>query len=216
VEPAIELDREEARALGALIEKDMATPDYYPLSLNALMHACNQKSNRDPMMSMDEEAVVRAVEGLCAKQLARTSSGEGRVAKYGHRASETLGLGNRELAALCVLLLRGAQTAGEIRARTQSLRSFDDLESVEACLRRLEEQPDGALVKQLPRQPGRKEPRWVHLLSGETAAADAAAPPPPPDPPDRIARLEAEVERLRREVVELRRQMEQMQGGGAR
>ena len=200
------LDEAEARALGSLIEKDMSTPDYYPLSLNALINACNQKSNRDPVMHLDEDAVGRALDGLRDKELVRVTT-EGRVPKYAHRASETLSLGNRELAILCVLLLRGQQTVGELRGRAQGLYSFDDLEAVEACLRRLMERAE-PLVKKLPRQTGLKEPRYAHLLSGDVEAMENVPEVAAPQPSDRerIARLEAEVEDLKRQLAELQKQ----------
>jgi uncharacterized protein YceH (UPF0502 family) len=129
----VQLDPAAVRVLGALIEKEMATPDYYPLSLNALVNACNQKSNRDPVVSLDETEVTGALNVLEELALVRRVTGEGRAVKHAHRAYETLNLGNREAAVLCVLLLRGPQTPGELRSRTQSLYAFDDLEAVEAC-----------------------------------------------------------------------------------
>jgi hypothetical protein len=196
------LDPTAQRVLGALIEKEMATPDYYPLSLNALINACNQKSNRDPVMSLAESEVVVAIETLQDQRLARRIAGEGRVLKYRHEVYEALDLGNRETAILAVLLLRGPQTAGELRSRTQSLYAFDDLDAVETCLRRLMERPE-PLVTRLPVRPGTKEPRYAHLL-GEIPET---APPPAPESPDRLTRLEAAVEVLTREVADLRQQL---------
>jgi hypothetical protein len=202
---AMTLDLASVRVLGALIEKEMATPDYYPLSLHALLTACNQKSNRDPVMSLSEGEVAAALEALKAARLARGIHGEGRVVKYAHQVYEVLDLGNREAAVLAVLLLRGPQTLGEIRSRTQSLYRFDDLEAVESCLRRLMERPE-PLVMRLPRQPGTKESRYAHVLGGpvespEPAAAAATVAP------DRLARLEEAVASLNREVEDLRREL---------
>lgn len=200
-----DLDPEEARVLGALIEKDMSTPEYYPLSLNALTNACNQKNNRDPVTAYEQAAVSEAVDRLRHKGLAVViTGGDNRVPKYAHRIGEKLNLGNRELAVIAVLLLRGPQTPGELRSRTQSLHSFDDLDTVIALLDQLAQLDPEPLVKQLPRQPGSREVRYMHLLSGDApveAAPGAAAPPPPAQ--DRLSRLEAEVESLRREVGEL-------------
>lgn len=201
----------EARVLGCLIEKDMATPEYYPLSLNALVNACNQKTNREPVLHLEEETVRDAVESLRAKQLAWVITGrEMRVPKYSHRAAETLNAGNRELAVLAVLLLRGPQTVAEIKERTQRLHEFDDAEAVEACLRRLAARESGPLVRQLARQPGAREPRWTHLLCGEPAAVAAAASLAEPREAltERVARLEEEVRQLRAEVADLRRMLE--------
>lgn len=208
----LELTGEEVRVLGVLIEKDMATPEYYPLSLNALVTACNQKNNRDPIVNYDDETVTEALAGLRAKQLIVSHTG-GRVTKYGHRASETLDLNNRELAAMCVLLLRGAQTVNEIKVRTQSLYRFDDLDSVETVLRRLEQQ---GLAVLLEKQSGMRELRWTHLATGaplplavsdterhahETAAAQAPLA-------ERVTRLEAELAALRAELAEFRKQFQ--------
>ena len=198
----IELTATEARVIGCLIEKEITTPDQYPLSLNALTNACNQKTNRDPVMSLDEQAVADALRSLEEGELVRVVN-EGRVPKYAHRASETLNLGNRELAVMCVLLLRGAQTAGEVRGRSQSLYAFDDLEAVESCLRRLMEREPEPLVKKLPRQAGFKEPRYAHLLCGDIESFEPEAAP---ETPDRITKLEAAVESLIREVADLKQQ----------
>jgi hypothetical protein len=195
----MKLDAAAVRVLGALIEKEMATPDYYPLSLHALVNACNQKSNRDPVTALSEAEVEVALTTLEDAGLARRVTGEGRVVKYAHRVYEALDLGNRETALLAVLLLRGPQTAGELRARTQTLYAFDGLDAVEACLRRLMERSE-PLAAQLPRRPGTKEPRYAHLLGDVPEAA-------PPAETDRVARLEAAVEALSQEVAELRRQL---------
>lgn len=195
--------------LGGLLEKEIATPDYYPLSLNALVNACNQKSNREPVVSYDEDTVERALEGLRAKGLAvRITGGDSRVPKHGQRFTEKLNLGRREAALLCVLMLRGAQTVGELRGRAERLYAFDDLEGVESTLNHLAEQ---ALVAKLPRQSGSREARYAHLLAGEIEVAE---PPQPaavsggPAPDDRIAALENEFAQLRREFDEFRKRFE--------
>ena len=153
----------EVRLLGCLLEKEMATPDYYPLTLNALLHACNQKSNRYPVVSFDEEMVLSALNSLKESRMIRQSN-IGRVAKYEHIFADDLKLVAREKAVICILMLRGPQTAGEIRSRTERLYSFKDLDEVQETLSALE---DTNLVKKLPRQPGRKESRYTHLLGGE-------------------------------------------------
>lgn len=192
----------EVRVLGALVEKEMATPEYYPLTLNALLNACNQKSNRDPAVSYDEDTVAEAIDSLREKKLAAVITGAGmRVPKYRELLSESLNLGRRELAILCELMLRGPQTVGELRDRAGRLHPFADLDEVESILRRLMEwQPDPLAVR-LARQPGTKEQRNAHLLSGEpAAAASAEAPPEVPARGERLAALEAEVRELRNEV----------------
>jgi uncharacterized protein len=201
-----QLDAVEARVLGSLMEKEVATPEYYPLSLNALVNACNQKSNREPVVQYDEDTVEMALESLRAKGLSLRSTGrDSRVPKYGQRFTETCNLGRREAAILCVLLLRGPQTPGELRGRTERLYTFDDLEAVEATLHRLAEL---GFVKQLPRQPGYKEQRWAHLMSGDVEVAETAAAPAPTPHVDRVARLEAELADLRREFDDFRRRFE--------
>src|SRR5664279_2014634 len=160
-----QLETAEARVLGALLEKEVATPDYYPLSLNALVNACNQKSNREPVVSFDEDTVEQALESLRGKGLAlRISGRDSRVPKHAQRFTEAFNLGRREAAVMCVLMVRGPQTVGELRGRSERLYTFDDLEAVEATLHRLGEME---FVKQLPRQTGFKEPRFTHLLSGD-------------------------------------------------
>src|SRR5947199_2531893 len=167
-----ELDGTEARVLGSLLEKEVATPEYYPLSLNALVNACNQKSNREPVVSYDEDTVEVALEGLREKGLALRSTGrDSRVPKHAQRFTEKFNFGRREAAVLCVLLLRGPQTTGELRGRTERLYTFDDLEAVESTLHRLDEM---GFVKQLPRQPGTKEPRWAHLMCGDIEEPEVA------------------------------------------
>jgi uncharacterized protein YceH (UPF0502 family) len=207
---SVVLSPQEIRVLGALIEKDMVTPEYYPLSLNALVNACNQKSNRDPMTAYSDEEVQETIEALRARHLiSMTTGGSNRVPKYGHRASETLDLNNRELAVVCVLLLRGAQTLNEIRTRTESLHRFDDLDSVQSVLDRLAERGFAVL---LARQTGMREPRWTHLFAGEPAVPSAREPKPASEPSDslatRVARLETELAELRAELLAFRNQFE--------
>ena len=198
---AMTLTVSEARVLGALIEKEMTTPEYYPLSLNALVNACNQKSNRDPVAGYDEQTVLRAIEGLKQEGLALTLTGrEMRVPKYGHRISEIWNLGNRELAVLQVLLLRGPQTVGEIKERAARAHAFDDLDAVESCLKRLMEFAPDPLAARLPRAPGSREARFGHLLCGDLEQEPATAPAGV----DRIAAIETEVAGLREEVKQLR------------
>lgn len=200
------LDSAEVRVLGALIEKEIATPEYYPLTLNALVNACNQKSNRDPVVEFDEPAVEQALDGLRKKKLAATLSGAGiRVPKHRQLLSEGLNLGRRELALMCELMLRGPQTVGELHSRAERLHRFDSLEEVESCLQRLIERQPDPLVARLPRQPGTKEPRYAHLLSGEVSSVEAPAEPPRPRQ-DRFAALEAEMSLVRREVEDLKQQ----------
>jgi uncharacterized protein len=203
-----QLDPVEARVLGAMMEKEVATPEYYPLSLNALVNACNQKSNREPVVSYDEDIVETALDSLRTKGLALRSTGrDSRVPKHGQRFTESYNLGRREAAVMCVLLLRGPQTPGELRGRTERLYTFDDLEAVDATLHRLAEID---FVKQLPRQPGFKESRWAHLLSGDVEVTETAAAPVDrgPSDRDRIARLEIELADLRREFDDFRRRFE--------
>jgi hypothetical protein len=163
----------EVRVLGALVEKDITTPDYYPLSLNALVNACNQKNNRDPVMALNEDAVRAALEFLQAQRLAGPANGaDSRVTKYEHRLQEVFNFDRRETAILCVLMLRGAQTPGELRGRTERMYRFEELEDVNATLDKLS-QREPALVAVLPRQPGTKESRYMHLLSGDAPAVNA-------------------------------------------
>jgi uncharacterized protein YceH (UPF0502 family) len=200
----------QVRVLGALIEKDITTPDYYPLSLNALVNACNQKNNRDPVMTLDEDAVRAALDSLQAQRLAGPTSGaDSRVTKYEHRLQEVFNFDRREIAILCVLLLRGAQTPGELRGRAERMYRFEELEDVHATLDRLS-QREPPLVAVLPRQPGTKESRSMHLLSGNAAPAEAApvrAPASPSAGDDRIASLENEVAELRRELSAIQQQL---------
>jgi uncharacterized protein YceH (UPF0502 family) len=204
------LDPVEVRVLGALLEKEITTPEYYPLTLNALVNACNQKSNREPVVSYDDEIVDQALGLLREKRLAFQVTGAGmRVPKFGHRIVEVLNLGRRELAILCELMVRGPQTVGELRNRSERMHRFDDLEGVETCLRNLAERPDQALVKQLERQPGTKEPRWAHLLSGDVVETVHAGAETVSTRTDRVAMLENEVRELRERVEALERQWQE-------
>jgi uncharacterized protein YceH (UPF0502 family) len=213
------LDQVETRVLGALMEKEMAIPDYYPMTLNALVNACNQKSNREPVMSLDESAVEIALQGLREKRLATRLSGAGhRVQKYGHRMGEAFNFDRREEAVLCVLMLRGPQTVGELRGRTERMYHFDDLEAVEHTLRRLMER-ESPLAVTLPRRPGEKEPRHAHLLAGEIEMPEpsmvAAAIPATvgPNPlTGRVEQLEKELSELRQEFDELKRTLQPLLG----
>ena len=163
------LNEVEARVLGALVEKDITTPDYYPLSLNALINACNQKNNREPVMNLDEDAVRHALDQLHAQNLAGPAGGaDSRVTKYEHRMQEVFNFNRAETAIVCVLLLRGAQTPGELRGRAERMHRFEALDEVQSTLQRLM-QREPAIVKVLPRQPGTKEARYMHLLSGDVA-----------------------------------------------
>jgi uncharacterized protein len=205
------LSETETRVLGSLVEKEITTPDYYPLSLNALLNACNQKSNRDPVTNLDGEAVREALDSLNRKGLAGTAGGaDSRVTKYEHRLQEVFNFDRRETAVLGVLLLRGPQTPGELRSRTERMHPFGDLDEVQAVLRRLMER-EPPLVKILPRQPGTKESRYAHLLSGDVEGwkppADARLAATGAPDGERMARLESEVASLRAEVVELKQQL---------
>ena len=211
----IMLSSAEARVLGALVEKETTTPEYYPLSLNALVNACNQKNNRDPVMELTEDEVRSALRGLDEDGLAGEARGaEGRVTKYEHRMQEVFNFTRGETAVLCVLLLRGAQTPGELRGRTERMYRFEELEDVLGVLQKLM-QREPPLAAALPRQPGTKEIRFAHLLSGAAhpardEATDHDGAPAGESASERLARLEAEVARLREEVAELRAAVEAM------
>ena len=202
------------RVLGALIEKDITTPDYYPLSLNALVNACNQKNNREPVMALEEETVRAALDSLQAQRLAGPASGaDSRVTKYEHRLQEVFNFDRREIAILCVLLLRGAQTPGELRGRTERMYRFEALEDVVATLDKLS-QREPSLVAVLPRQPGTKESRYMHLLSGkpEIGSAEPISIQTPSSAfssgdYDRIVRLESDVLALRKELADVQQQL---------
>jgi uncharacterized protein YceH (UPF0502 family) len=206
------LNAVEARVLGALLEKDITTPDYYPLSLNALVNACNQKNNREPVMNLDESAVRDALNGLHDDGLAGPATGlDSRVTKYEHRLQETFNFTRGETAVLCVLLLRGPQTPGELRGRTERMHHFEDLDAVQFSLQKLM-QREPPLAAVLPRQPGTKESRYVHLLSGEVEAGEMPATPlasPSSSSADneRVSRLEEAVAALQNEVGELKQQL---------
>ena len=210
---AIVLTDVEARVLGALLEKDITTPDYYPLSLNALVNACNQKNNRDPVMNLDENQVREALSGLEAMGLAgAASSADSRVTKYEHHLQDVFNFSRGETAVICVLLLRGPQTPGELRGRTERLHRFEDLEAVQAALQHLMRR-EPPLAVMLPRQPGTKESRYAHLLSGEIpvvapASRGVAAAPAERGDEDRILRLEEQVVTLEREVSDLKQTVE--------
>jgi uncharacterized protein YceH (UPF0502 family) len=214
------LNETEVRVLGSLVEKQVTTPDYYPLTLNALLHACNQISNRDPAVQYDEQTVMGAVDTLRAKNLVYIFYGaDSRVPKYKHMMSEVFSLSASELAAMCVLMLRGPQTVGEIRGRTGRLYEFADLREAEATLDGLTHR-DEALVAKLPRQAGRKEARYAHLLAGLPAVEESGEEQTATAPAsrtfssraqegERITRLEAEVERLSGELAEMRRRFDE-------
>jgi uncharacterized protein YceH (UPF0502 family) len=213
----------ETRVLGALVEKEITTPEYYPLSLNALLNACNQKSNREPVMSLDEDAVRHALRSLSDQTLARSAGGDNRVAKYEHRLNETFNFHRHEIAILCVLLLRGPQTPGELRTRTERMYHFEDLDGVQSALQLLMKR-DPPLVKILPRQPGTKEARYTQLLSANAPSGDAhaaqihahdadssshSAPSSASNSAtaERLEALEAEVASLKNDVSDLKDQL---------
>jgi hypothetical protein len=217
----------EARVLGALIEKEITTPEYYPLSLNALVNACNQKNNRDPVTALDEAEVRQALHGLETERLAGAVRGDSRVPKYEHRIQEVFNFTRGEMAVVCVLLLRGPQTPGELRGRTERMYKFDELSDVQTVLQKLMAR-EPALVKVLPRQPGTKEARYAHLLSGDvesfepaTSSAHASSyasassssslsSEEETELKERMAELEAEVAILTRELGELRQEVERL------
>lgn len=199
----------ELRVLGSLVEKDITTPDYYPLSLNALVNACNQKNNRDPIMTLDEDGVRQALHSLQEKRLAGPAGGaDSRVTKYEHRLQEAFNFDRREIAVLCVLLLRGPQTPGELRGRTERMYKFGALDEVQATLQRLTDR-EPPLVKVLVRQPGTKEARYVHLFSADLRAWEAAPAPAKASSADgdRIAELEQQVTELRNQITAIREEL---------
>jgi len=206
----IVLNPAEARVLGALVEKDITTPDYYPLSLNALINACNQKNNREPVTNFDEETVRLALRNLSDKHLAGTAGGaDSRVTKYEHRLQEVFNFTRQETALICVLLLRGPQTPGELRGRTERMYQFEHLDDVLSGLQQLMRR-EPPLAKALGRRPGTKEIRYAHLLSGDVEAweppAESASSAGSADA-ERIIQLEEQVAALRNEVAELKQQM---------
>jgi uncharacterized protein YceH (UPF0502 family) len=213
------LNPAQARVLGSLVEKDITTPEYYPLSLNALVNACNQKSNREPVMSLSEDAVRDALAGLQEYRLAGpASSADSRVPKYEHRLQGVFNFDHREIAFLCVLLLRGPQTPGELRGRTERMYHFDSLDDVQAGLQKLMQRTP-PLAALLPRQPGSRESRYAHLLSGplegaaaehtSAYAADTAATTSSAAMPweGELSTLREEVSALRQEVSDLKSQL---------
>jgi uncharacterized protein YceH (UPF0502 family) len=201
---------------GALIEKDITTPDYYPLSLNALVNACNQKNNRDPVMTLDEESVRQALSSLQEKRLAGPAGGaDSRVTKFEHRLQEVFNFDRREIAIICVLLLRGPQTPGELRGRADRMYRFEALDDVQSTLQRLMER-ELPLVRVLPRQPGTKESRYMQLFAGDVASLDESEPQALRTPAlhsenARVNALETEVAQLKRDVAELRQQLSAFQ-----
>jgi uncharacterized protein YceH (UPF0502 family) len=215
----------QARVLGALVEKEVTTPEYYPLSLNALINACNQRSNREPVMNLDEEEVRLALHGLEDKGLAGAARADGRVAKYEHRLGEAFNFTRAETALICVLLLRGPQTPGELRGRTERLHSFGEISDVLAGLQKLAER-EPSLVAVLPRQPGTKESRYAHLLSGPvesipfvnlsnaSPAAERATTPAATSSvnEERIAQLEATVAELSKQMEALNEKIDNLFG----
>jgi uncharacterized protein YceH (UPF0502 family) len=204
----IVLNEVEARVLGALLEKEITTPDYYPLSLNTLINACNQKSNRDPVMNLDESSVRTALNALHDNSLARSvSAADSRVTKYEHRLQEAFNFDRREAAIFCELLLRGPQTPGELRSRAERMHHFDDLSEVQSALQRLITR-DPPLVKVLARQPGTKESRYLQLLGGdaEPPAAHESPAATSREGGGKLSQLESEVSELRRDIAELKQQ----------
>jgi len=223
----LQLSDVEARVLGALVEKEITTPEYYPLSVNALLNACNQKSNREPVMTLQEDTVRQALRSLSDQALVRSASGDSRVAKFEHRLNELFNFHRHEIAVLCVLLLRGPQTPGELRTRCERLYAFEDLEAVHAALNLLMRR-EPPMAKVLPRQPGTKESRYMHLLCGDAlpAASHAVLSGAGVDPAElagptartfssvdgeQVKELEAEVSELRRELETLRQQFANFQ-----
>ncbi|EHD2269100.1 YceH family protein [Vibrio cholerae] len=211
----IQLSPLEARVIGCLIEKEVTTPDHYPLTLNSLTTACNQKSNREPVLNLSEAEVQDTVEGLIARRLVSDeSSFNSRTSKYQHRFCNTefgdLKLNQQELGLICCLLLRGAQTPGELRMRTNRLCTFTDVKETEAVLERLANRDSGALVVKLPREPGKRESRYHHLFCGEVdMTAFATSSDNETNASSQYAELEQEVAALREEVAELRALIEQ-------
>jgi len=209
----------EIRVLGVLVEKQLTTPDYYPLSLNALVAGCNQKTSRDPVMNVTDEEAQSALDGLKERKLVTHSWGASRrVVRYSHTLPQVLDTDAGTTALIATLMLRGAQTAGELRIACERLYRFADLSSVDAYLTEMAARPGGALVVKLAKQPGSREHRWMHLLNG---AVDAAAAEPPTSRPDSadsgtLPALQAEVASLREEVAELRRMIGELKANSER
>lgn len=210
----ITLNEVECRILGSLLEKEVTTPEYYPLSLNALVNACNQKSNRDPVMNLDEAVVRQTLRSLEGQSLVRSvSPADSRVTKYEHRLQEAFNFYRHEIAILCLLLLRGPQTPGELRSRSERMHSFDDLSAVQSSLQHLMKR-EPPLAKPLPRQPGTKETRYAHLLSGDVVQADpelmvTAHTLERSVDGDRVRQLEEEIAGLKNEIADLKQQFAQ-------
>jgi uncharacterized protein len=193
----------ELRVLGALIEKESTTPEYYPMTLNSLVAACNQKTNRWPVTDYTEGDVTAGLDGLKARGYAAAIVGSGRVTKFAERFTEKLNVGRRETAVLCVLMLRGPQTVGEIKGRTERMYAFPDLDETETVLHKMMD----TWVQKLPHAPGTKEPRYAQTLGGPV---EMVAPQPPVAASDRLSLLETEVGHLREEVAELRRRLDEV------
>ncbi|MCZ2368352.1 YceH family protein [Vibrio diabolicus] len=212
----VELTAIEARVIGCLIEKEVTTPDLYPLSLNALTNACNQKSNRDPVMSLSESDVLDAVDALIERRLVSDESAfNSRVSKYQHRFCNTefgdLKLTEQEKGIVCCMLLRGAQTPGEIRTRTNRLTTFHDVKEVETVLEHLASEDKGPLVVKLPREAGKRESRYMHLFCGDVDVSELAAPVSAAGSnSDRVSQLELEVAQLKEELDELKAKVESL------
>lgn len=210
----ITLNEVECRILGSLLEKEVTTPEYYPLSLNALVNACNQKSNRDPVMNLDEAVVRQTLRSLEGQSLVRSvSPADSRVTKYEHRLQEAFNFYRHEIAILCLLLLRGPQTPGELRSRSERMHSFDDLSAVQSSLQHLMKR-EPPLAKPLPRQPGTKETRYAHLLSGDVVQAEPELMVTPHTlersvDGDRVRQLEEEIAGLKNEIADLKQQFAQ-------
>ncbi len=202
------LDSVEVRVLGTLMEKEATTPENYPLSLNALVNGCNQKSNREPVVTYDADTIEAALESLRAKKMVMFLTGSGRVDKYRQRISETLNLGRRESAVLCTLFLRGPQTLGEIKDRSERMFTFGDLTETERTLDKLAAWPEGPLVTRLPRQPGQKEARFAHLFSGEPVLTESASTN---QPHSRVEQLEYDLQTLRAEFEELKSRFDRLE-----
>ncbi len=216
----IELTLHEARAIGSLIEKEITTPDQYPLSLNALTNACNQKSNREPVLELDEATVQETLDALVKRSLVSDQAGFGsRTTKYKHRFCNTefgiLKFSEQELGIICALLLRGPQTPGELRTHTNRLCKFRDMQEVESALDRLMERSDGPFIAKLAREPGKRESRYMHLFSGDAPAmafsggTNSAAGLSGAEL-DRLDQLEQRVDELEQEIMQLKRALEQL------
>lgn len=216
----IELTLYEARVIGSLIEKEITTPDQYPLSLNALTNACNQKSNREPVLELDEATVQETLDALVKRSLVSDQTGFGsRTTKYKHRFCNTefgiLKFSEQELGIICALLLRGPQTPGELRTHTNRLCKFRDMQEVESALDRLMERSDGPFVARLAREPGKRESRYMHLFSGDAPAMEFpssmhSASDLSGAELERLDQLEQRVDELEQEIVQLKRALEQL------